>query len=88
VVEVRPGRLQDDLFVEDGRVRVHVRAIAAKGAANEAVERILEERIGEAGDTSLVSGLTSRTKMVRVTGGDPRKVLRGVLKVLRAVKRG
>lgn len=68
----------------DGRshVKVRVRALPADGAANEALARVLAKWIGvPRGGVSILSGATSRSKVVLVRG-DARELaerLRGLL---------
>jgi uncharacterized protein (TIGR00251 family) len=68
----------------DGRshLKVRVRALPADGAANEALARVLAKWIGVSrGGVSILSGATSRSKVVLVRG-DARELaerLRGLL---------
>lgn len=48
---------------------VHVRAVPEKGAANEALERLLAKSLGLARSrVAVVSGQTARIKIVRIEG--------------------
>lgn len=55
----------------DGRshLKARVRAVPEKGKANQALERLLADRLGvPAGAVSVVAGGTARLKTVRVAG--------------------
>ena len=63
----------------DGALVVRVAARAVDGAATKAVLRELATAFGvRARDVVLVTGATSRTKVVEIAGGDP-KVLETLL---------
>jgi uncharacterized protein YggU (UPF0235/DUF167 family) len=68
----------------DGRshVKVRLRALPAEGAANEALTRLLAKWIGvPRGGVSVLSGATSRNKivLVRGDGGELAERMRGLL---------
>jgi len=62
--------------VRDGEVRARVTAPPAGGAANDALVRLLAKALGVArGRVSIVRGLASRTKLVRIDGLAEEEVL-------------
>jgi uncharacterized protein (TIGR00251 family) len=67
-VTPRSGR-DEVLGWQDGALRVRLRAPPVDGKANEALRRLLAERLGVAlSAVTIVSGETSRLKRVRVDG--------------------
>jgi uncharacterized protein (TIGR00251 family) len=67
-VTPRSGR-EEVLGWQDEELRVRVRAAPVEGQANEAVRRLIAKRLGmPASAIEVVSGGTSRTKMLRITG--------------------
>ncbi|MBS4729629.1 DUF167 domain-containing protein [Mycobacterium sp. SM1] len=71
VVTVKPGSRKGPLVEvgDDGALTVYVREPAADGRANEAVIRLLAERLQvPRSRVRLVSGMTSRVKRFRVAG--------------------
>jgi uncharacterized protein len=69
-VRVTPGAKRDELVaVEDGTYRVRLRAPPVDGRANESLRNLLAKFLGvPAKEVEIVSGRTSRTKRVRVSG--------------------
>ena len=62
-------------FLEDGTLKMSVRAAPEKGKANRSVIRLLARRLGLASNQiTIVSGLTSRRKSVHLTGLDEGQV--------------
>ncbi len=67
-VHPRSGRNAVDV-AEDGAVRVRVTAAPDRGRANEAVVRLLAERLGlPKSSVRIVSGRASRVKTVQIEG--------------------
>jgi hypothetical protein len=61
----------------DGALKVRVAAPPVDGAANEELVRLLAKALGVArADVELLSGLASRTKVVRVRGAKAEDLLR------------
>jgi uncharacterized protein (TIGR00251 family) len=69
-LRLTPGAREDTIEGwRDGVLRVRVRARPEKGRANEALVRLLAERLGLArSGVALVRGHTSRDKVVEVEG--------------------
>ena len=69
-VRVTPRSAHDEVRGwQDGTLRVRLRAPPVEGKANEALRRLLAERLGVAlSAVSIVSGETARAKRVRVEG--------------------
>ncbi|MDE2127681.1 MAG: DUF167 domain-containing protein [Armatimonadetes bacterium] len=60
----------------DGEVQVRVRAAPSDGAANEALIRVLAKAAGVAASAArIVSGRTSRRKLVQITGAPAQAVI-------------
>jgi uncharacterized protein (TIGR00251 family) len=72
-LEVRPRAGRDAILGWHGAVlRVRVAAPPADGAANQAVRRLLADRLGCAPSrVEIVRGHAARTKIVRITGVAP-----------------
>jgi uncharacterized protein (TIGR00251 family) len=72
-LEVRPRAGRDAIVGWDGAVlRVRVAAPPTDGAANQAVRRLLAERLGCAPSrVEIVRGHAARTKLVRIAGLAP-----------------
>jgi len=73
IIRVRPGASYEDVGGEyDGALVVRVREHAVDGRATAAALRALATAFGvRAQAVRLVTGATSRTKVVEVDGGDP-----------------
>jgi uncharacterized protein (TIGR00251 family) len=71
-IRVRPGASRTAVGgSHDGALVVKVTARAVEGQANAAVVRVLADALGvPRRAVSVVSGATSRTKVVEVEGGD------------------
>jgi len=71
-VRVTPRSARDEVTGwRDGALRVRLRAPPVEGKANEALRRLLAERLGVAlSAVSIVSGGTARLKRVRIDGID------------------
>ena len=69
-VRVTPRAGRDELAGwRDGVLQVRLRAPPVEGKANEALRRFLADRLGVAPpQVEIVSGLTSRTKRLRIEG--------------------
>jgi uncharacterized protein (TIGR00251 family) len=69
-VRVTPRSAQDAIMGwRDGVLSVRLRAPPAEGQANDALRRLLADRLGVAlRDIELVSGASSRTKRLRIRG--------------------
>jgi len=69
-VRLTPRSARDELIGwQDGALRVRLRAPPVDGKANEALRRLLAERLGVAQSAvQLVSGETSRMKRLRIEG--------------------
>lgn len=66
-LRVTPGARRDAIAAEGETLRVHVTAPADRGAANEAVLRLLSRAMGIAPSRlTLVRGAASRSKRVRI----------------------
>ena len=70
LVRVQPRASRDGVAgYEQGVLRVRLKAAPVDGRANERLRRFLADRLQIGmGDIEIVSGRTSRTKRVRVTG--------------------
>jgi uncharacterized protein YggU (UPF0235/DUF167 family) len=77
---VRPGSVHPGVGGEHGgALIVRVSARAVDGKATEAALAAVAAAFGlRRGDVTLVAGASARTKVVNVTGGDPR-ILTGLL---------
>jgi uncharacterized protein (TIGR00251 family) len=77
-VRVTPRSARDEVIGwRDGALRVRLRAPPVEGKANEALRRLLAERLGvTASAVSIVSGDTGRLKRVRVERMDEAEVRR------------
>jgi uncharacterized protein len=75
-IRVRPGSAHPGVGGEhDGALVVRVSARAVDGKATEAALAAVAGAFGvRRGDVRLVSGATSRTKIVEITAGDPRLI--------------
>jgi uncharacterized protein len=71
-IRVRPGAARPGVGGEhDGALVVRVRQRAVEGQATEAALAAVAAALGvRRRDVTLVTGATSRTKLVEVTGGD------------------
>lgn len=68
-VRLTPRASREAVEVRDGVVHARVTAPPVDGAANEALVRLLAKRLGvPKRDVRIVSGETSRTKVVAVEG--------------------
>ncbi len=70
-VHVTPGSKRTEINIDPatGMVRVHVSAPADRGAANEAVRKVLADGLNmPRAAVRLVSGSTSRRKLIEVDG--------------------
>jgi uncharacterized protein YggU (UPF0235/DUF167 family) len=76
-VRVRPGATRIAVGGSyDGALVVRVNARAVDGKATEAALRAIAKAFGlRTQDVALVSGATSRTKVVEVTGGSPERLV-------------
>jgi hypothetical protein len=74
-IRVTPGASRDEITgVEEGVLRVRLRAKAVEGQANEALVRFLAERLGVSRrNVILLRGHTARRKVVAVSGIDPER---------------
>ncbi len=67
VVCVTPGARREEVILDQGRLRVKVRARPQEGAANAAVEKLVARALGvPASRCRLVRGATSRTKTLAI----------------------
>ena len=75
-VRVTPRSARDEIIAwQDGALRVRLRAPPVDGKANEALRRLLADRLGVAlSAVTIVSGETARVKRVRVEGLDEASV--------------
>jgi uncharacterized protein len=75
-VRVTPRSARDDVTGwQDGALRVRLKAPPVDGRANEALCRLLAERLGVAHSAiSIISGGTARMKRVRIEGIDEKTV--------------
>jgi uncharacterized protein (TIGR00251 family) len=75
-VRVTPRASRDEITGwQDGALRVRLRAPPVEGRANEALRRLLAERLGVAlSAVTIVSGETARAKRVRIEGIDAAQV--------------
>ena len=75
-IRVRPGASRPSVGGEhDGALVVRVSAPAVEGRATEAALAAVAAAFGVRRDAvTLVTGRTSRTKVVEVAGGDPRRL--------------
>ena len=75
-VRVTPGASADEIVgVEDGALKVRLRARAVEGKANSALLRFLAERLGvRQRQVVLVRGHGARRKVVAVAGVTPARV--------------
>jgi uncharacterized protein (TIGR00251 family) len=71
-VLVKPGAREEKIGREpDGSLRVSVKARAQEGAANEAVVKVVARFLGvPRSQVRIVSGPSSRTKMLEVPGSE------------------
>lgn len=69
-IKVIPRASQDQVAgVENGELKVRLKAPPVDGAANEALVRFLSRRLGmPKGSFELISGSASRHKVVRIAG--------------------
>jgi uncharacterized protein (TIGR00251 family) len=69
-VRVTPRSARDEIIGwQDGALRVRLRAPPVDGKANEALRRLLAERLGVAlSAVQIAFGETSRTKRLRIEG--------------------
>lgn len=66
-VRVTPGARSDSVTVSDTELCLKVTSPPVDGRANEAVIEYFDELLRSASDVALVSGATSRSKVVRFT---------------------
>jgi uncharacterized protein len=80
-IRVTPRARREEIAGErDGCVLVRVRALPESGKANEAVRRLIAERLGvRTADVELMRGGRSRSKTVRVAGLAPADARRRLL---------
>ncbi len=72
-VHVTPGSKRTEIDIDSaaGTIRVHVSAPAERGAANEAVRKLLADRLDMPRTAMrLASGATSRRKLIEADGLD------------------
>ena len=76
-VRVNPRASKSEVVGEfDGRLKVKIAAPPVDGAANDEVVTLIAKAFGRPrGDVEILSGHTSRTKRVRVTGGSAKRLL-------------
>jgi uncharacterized protein (TIGR00251 family) len=68
-LRVTPRASRDELTLEDGILRIYVKAAPVEGAANEAVIALLAGRLRvPKRDVTLVHGATVRNKVIAVAG--------------------
>jgi uncharacterized protein (TIGR00251 family) len=77
-LRVSPGAVRTELAGRHGEAwKVRVRAAPERGRANDAVVRLLAERLGvPAASVSVVSGHTARDKVVELRGLAPEEAER------------
>ena len=75
-IRVRPRAGRNTIEIgDDGQVTVRVTAAPERGRANEAVVEILAKKLGVSkSSVTLVRGITSRDKVVRIDGVTDREV--------------
>lgn len=77
-LRVKPGGRADRLIGPfDGALKLEVRAAPERGRANDAVVRLLADRLGlSRSDVEVVAGVTSQDKAVSLRGLDAAEVVR------------
>jgi hypothetical protein len=80
-VRVIPRARRDEIAgIRDGCLLIRLRAVPAEGRANEALRRVIAERLGlRPAAVELIRGARSRQKTVRVAGLAPDELLRRLL---------
>jgi len=75
-IRVVPRASKSEIVGEvEGSLKVRISAPPVEGAANEEVVKVLAKAFGVArSNVSIVSGETSKTKRVRVTGATPERL--------------
>ena len=75
-IRVRPRAGRNTIEIgDDGQVTVRVTAAPERGRANEAVVELLAKKLGVSrSSVTLVRGITSRDKVVRIDGVTDREV--------------
>lgn len=73
-VHVKPGAKKESIeWIDDDTIKVHVRAIAEKGKANEAVINLLSTHFGiKKSSIELIRGFTTQMKHFKILGPHPR----------------
>jgi hypothetical protein len=89
-VIVQPRAGADSVVGElNGALKIRIAAPPVEGQANEACERFLSRLLGvRRADVKIVSGTTSKRKLVRVRGLNSREVLSRLRAVLPALSDG
>ena len=90
-IEVQPNSSRDEIVGINpwrGRLQIAVSALAMKGAANKAVQKILSEKLElDSEQLELSSGYTSRQKMIRIKSTEL-KIIKARLHSLVATEKG
>jgi uncharacterized protein (TIGR00251 family) len=70
--------------LEDGTIKIRLTAPPVEGQANEALIRFLSDLLDiPPSRIEIVAGLTSRDKLLSITGADPRKIQERILSAVK-----